>query len=248
MRRFALAIPATVAIGAMAAVGVCAVLFAQSTPPSSAAPERSPVLVELFTSEGCSDCPPADRMLAQLDPFVVILSEHVDYWDHQGWRDPFSSHESTQRQEEYALRFHTDGPYTPQMIVDGLAQFVGSDARRAKEEIGKAQKRSKALVKLTRTPKGVRIDISEAPGSASVMLAVAQDAAASDVSAGENKGRHLQHVAVLRNLRKVGSVKHGVPFSQEVPLPAAANEQRVVVFVQAGTVGEVMGAAEISAR
>jgi hypothetical protein len=219
----------------------CCALLAQST----ATPNRSPVLVELFTSEGCSDCPPADRMLAQLDQFVVVLSEHVDYWDHQGWKDRFSSHEYTVRQEDYAKRFQVDGPYTPQMVVDGAAQFVGSDAKRAKEEIGKAQQRTKAQVKLARTVGGVQINIEEAPSSAGVFLALAEDSAASDVAAGENKGRHLVHTAVVKSLRKIGSVKRGAGFSQTVALPATAAEQRVVVFVQEGTSGPVLGAAEI---
>jgi hypothetical protein len=222
----------------------CCALWAQSTPTGN----RLPILVELFTSEGCSDCPPADRLLGQLDPHVVALSEHVDYWDHQGWKDRFSSHEFTVRQEDYATRFHLDGPYTPQMVVDGTAQFVGSDAKRAQEEIDNAGRRAKAQVKLTRALGGVQIDIENAPRSAGVFLALAEDSAASDVAAGENKGRHLSHVAVLRSLRKVGSVKRGAGFSQVAPLPATAAEQRIVVFLQEGTSGPIVGAAELSSR
>jgi hypothetical protein len=211
-------------------------------------PARAPILVELFTSEGCSDCPPADRMLAQLDPHVVVLSEHVDYWDRQGWKDRFSSHEFTLRQEDYAQRFHIDGPYTPQMVVDGVAQFVGSDAPRAKDEIGKAGQRPKARVELARTADGIKITVSDAPGPAGVFLALAEDSAESDVRAGENKGRHLAHVAVLRSLRKIGTVKRGGGFSEMVTLPASAAEQRAIVFLQEGTSGPVSGAAEIARR
>jgi hypothetical protein len=184
-------------------------------------------------------------MLGQLDPHVVVLSEHVDYWDHQGWKDRFSSHEYTVRQEDYARRFQIDGPYTPQMVVDGVAQFVGSDAKRAQEEINKAAQHTKAQVKLARTAGGVQIDVENAPISAGVFLALAEDSAASDVAAGENKGRRLVHVAVVRNLRKIGSVKRGAGFSQLASLPATAAEQRIVVFLQEGTSGPVVGAAEL---
>ena len=228
---------------AMIAFIAAAHLGSQTSP----APSRSPVLVELFTSEGCSDCPPADRVLQQLDPYVVVLSEHVDYWDHQGWRDRFSSHEFTVRQEEYARRFQIESPYTPQMVVDGAAQFVGSDARRAKEELARAGQKPKARITLAPDPGGVRVTVADSPDSGSVFLALAQDSAASDVSAGENRGRHLVHTSVLRNLRKIGTVKRGGDFSQIVPLPASrqADEQRIVVFAQMGTVGPVFGAAEL---
>jgi hypothetical protein len=134
------------------------------------------------------------------------------------------------------------------MVVDGTAQFVGSDAKRATEEINKAAQRAKAQVKLTRAPGGVQIDVENAPSSAGVFLALAEDSAASDVAAGENKGRHLVHVAVIKSLRKVGSVKRGAGFSQTVALPATAAEQRIVVFLQEGSAGPVTGAAELSGK
>jgi hypothetical protein len=227
---------------ALAALAGCA-LWAQN----AAAPNRAPVLVELFTSEGCSDCPPADRLLEQLDPRVVVLSEHVDYWDHDGWKDPYSSHENTLRQESYVRRFHIDDAFTPQMVVDGVAQFVGSNAQHAVEEISKATERPKALVRVERRGAGIQVDVDGSPNPAGVFLALALDSGTSKVLAGENKGRDLRHVAMLRSLRKIGLVKRGSAFSQMVPLPASAVAQRAIVFVQEGDSGPVLGAAELGA-
>ena len=208
---------------------------------TAAAPTRAPILVELFTSEGCSSCPPADRLLQQLDPQTIVLSEHVDYWDHLGWRDPYSSHAFTERQETYARLFGIDGPYTPQMVVDGAAQFVGSDAHRAAEEIDKAGRRPRTDLHLVRTASGVHVEVANAAGAGDVMLALADDSDASQVRAGENKGRNLQHVAVVRSLRKIGSVKRGGSFATDLDLPGSA--QRVVVFVQESGQARISGAA-----
>ncbi|HEY1497348.1 MAG TPA: DUF1223 domain-containing protein [Candidatus Solibacter sp.] len=210
---------------------------------AAAEPARAPVLVELFTSEGCSSCPPADRLLETLDSQVIVLSEHVDYWDRLGWRDPYSSHASTLRQESYARAFGTQGPYTPEMVIDGAVEFVGNDSRRAADEIGRARSREKLGIRLTRTGSGVRIEIDPATKSADVMLALADDSGTSQVAAGENKGRSLHHVAIVRSLRKVGALKHGASFSQTVPVPAEAG--RVIVFVQDGTAGKIFGTAMI---
>jgi len=211
----------------------------------AASPERAPVLVELFTSEGCSSCPPADRLLQQLDSQAIVLSEHVDYWDRLGWKDRFSSPAFTERQESYAREFGLDDPYTPQMVVDGAAQFTGGDPRRAAAEIGKAASRPKAGVVLKRSGEGVRVDIEGAPSSADVWLALADDSDVTKVAAGENKGRELAHVAVVRSLRKIGSVKRGAAFSRQVDLPASG--QRIVVFVQEAGQARVLGAAMLPA-
>lgn len=217
-------------------------LFAFVVSLSAADSARAPVLIELFTSEGCSSCPPADRLLQQLDPRAIVLSEHVDYWNQLGWKDPFSSHASTVRQEDYSHRLNTEGPYTPQMVVDGSTEFNGSDAAKAARAVADASRHPKADVRIARTASGLEVNVSGAPHSAQIFLAIAENAAASQVSTGENQGKHLQHVAVLRSLRKIGSVKKGGTFTQAISAPDGA--QRVIVFVQEPDLGTVDGAAE----
>ena len=210
---------------------------------AAAEPARAPVLVELFTSEGCSSCPPADRLLQQLDSHAIVLSEHVDYWNQLGWKDPYSSAQFTQRQEAYERQLGVDGPFTPQMVVDGAAQFNGSDASRASSEIGKAGARHKATVKLSRSDAGIDITVEDAPRSGNVYLVLADRTDSSQVAAGENKGRQLQHVAVVRSLKKIGTVKRGQAFHKLVEMPREAAAQRVIVFVQESDLGPVTGAA-----
>ena len=210
---------------------------------TAAGPARAPVLVELFTSEGCSRCPPADQVLAALDSQAIVLGEHVDYWDHDGWRDRFSSHANTLRQEAYARHFGNQGPYTPQMVVDGAIEFNGADGHRALEEVTHARDREKAAVRLSRSGSGVDINVDNPPHSADVLLALAQDGAETQVEGGENRGRHLRHVAILRSMRKVGSVKKGGAFHQTVELKADSSAGRVIVILQDSDMGRVYGAA-----
>ncbi len=211
---------------------------------------RSAVLVELFTSEGCSSCPPADALLEALDsPEIVVLSEHVDYWNQLGWADPYSSARYSDRQRTYANRFGLDGVYTPQMVVDGAAEFVGSDRARAKNAIERAGHAEKATVRVFALEGRVRVEVDALPAAlqkrgAGVYLALASNEATSQVLSGENRGRRVHHVAVVRDLTQIGELHRGAPFAKEVPLAAASGAQmRVVAFVQERGQGRVLGVA-----
>ncbi|MFY9724305.1 MAG: DUF1223 domain-containing protein [Bryobacteraceae bacterium] len=221
----------------------CLLLLAAILPAAAAEAERAPVLVELFTSEGCSSCPPADLLLEKLDPRVVVLSEHVTYWDSKKWRDRFSSEEVTSRQQAYAERFHLDSTYTPEMVVNGAVEFNGSDARRAADEIAKAADVVKAVPRLSWADRGVQIGIDGAHPGDRVFLALADASDASSITGGENKGRQLRYVAVCRQIRRAGKVPAGGAYSALIDLPAKARQQRVIVWTQSGDAGVVASAA-----
>jgi hypothetical protein len=229
---------------------------------------RTPVLVELFTSEGCSSCPPAEALLATLykdQPVdgadVIALEEHVDYWDDLGWRDPFSSPEWTRRQREYAAAFRNGSVYTPQMIVDGQAEFVGSRRRQSEKEVSDRARRSKTEVMVTPSGSGadgtplfsVRVGIlTGATGDdlVEIWLAVAENNLQSRVTGGENAGEYLRHTSVLRTLRKIGMAESHKDLSfSDQPLvqldPGWKRENtRVIVFVQERKSRKILGAAE----
>jgi len=218
---------------------------------AAAAAQDRPVLVELFTSEGCSSCPPADALLEQFDRTqpvrgtdIIVLSEHVDYWNRIGWVDPFSSPAFSARQEEYARRFGTEGPYTPQMVVDGSEQFVGSDRRAAEAAIRARAAKPRASVRISAGDGSAIVEVDPLPGGAArkagVYVAWAAEEASSDVARGENKGRRLHHVAVAREIKQVGSVDSRRGFRGNFRLDAGT---RLVAFVQEGGLGPVWGAA-----
>lgn len=216
----------------------------------SAALNSTPVLVELFTSEGCSSCPPADALLRRLgrtqpvrNADVIVLEEHVDYWDRLGWKDPFSSEAATARQSEYGGAFGGSQVYTPQMVVDGHAEFVGSSEGEALHAIGAASQTPKPAVHLKWADGGmlaIAVDplMSSKSGEVSqVYLAVTENMLRSDVKHGENAGRELDHDGVVRTLTAVGKVSAGsTGFSSAVAAPAAhdwnRSNLRAVVFVQ----------------
>jgi hypothetical protein len=241
---------------------------------SAAAPmnggARAPVVVELFTSEGCSSCPPADDLLARLNDEqpvagaeVIALAQHVDYWNQLGWADPFSAHEFSERQGEYAARFGSEGVYTPQMVVDGGAEFPGGNSGKALDAIARAAREPKAELSLARadaqTDAGdalrlsvrvVRLPKLTDGDTADVLLAVTEDKLSSEVERGENAGRRLMHAGVVRRLMKIGYLSASTPPFAAEPLVALdqgwrRENLRAVVFLQEHTSKRVVGAAAI---
>lgn len=211
------------------------------------------VVAELFTSEGCSSCPPADALLQQIasqSPIdrveVIGLEEHVDYWDRLGWRDPFSSATFTNRQSEYARVFRSGQIYTPQLVVDGSFEAVGSDKPAIRAAIAAAAARPAATVHVfaTATNDQARVEIFvDIPtplarkGIADVLVAIAEDGLVSRVQRGENGGRTLPHSAVVRSLSTIATIPPDASRrSVSVLLPRSqewrTSHLRVVGFVQ----------------
>jgi hypothetical protein len=192
---------------------------------------------------------------------VVGLSEHVDYWDHLGWRDPFSSPAYTTRQAEYAARvFHSGSTYTPQLVIDGQYEAVGSDVAAVRKAILRASNAPKALVRLSAAHKNAgRIDVHvQVVHQAGVVLrergdiivAVTQDGLADDVSRGENRGRRLVHSAVVRSLTALGSVAGPEPaFTSSTSLPIDPtwnmSDLRVIALLQEHGSRRILGAGSV---
>jgi hypothetical protein len=227
--------------------------------------ESAAVLVELFTSEGCSTCPPADKLLTDLDQTqpiegaqVIALSEHVDYWNHLGWKDPFSSAEFTRRQTEYARQLGTGDIYTPQMVVDGRIGFVGSNAAAARDAITKAARSPRATVGLTftissPTSLGLTLRVKDIPDvsagdQADVWLAITEGRLMNNVLRGENSGRKLAHSAVTRKLVRIGTARDRA-FSAEHTIALDPHWKRqdikVIAFLQERSGRRVLGATAI---
>jgi hypothetical protein len=249
----------SLAVAILATAAICvSIVVAKTTEPG--VPRRA-VVVELFTSEGCSSCPPADELLGHLrqdlsakNVQVIPLGFHVDYWNSLGWKDRFSSAEFTERQEQYTHALKVDGPYTPEMVVDGEVEFVGNDAGRAQSTIRQqASQLETAQVKIA--PAGTDQLTIQVKGPASpnanalVMLAITEDNLSTQVGAGENGGRTLHHAAVVRELREIGML-HGGGMETTVLLKLdngwKRNDLRAVVFVQQGPSGKIEGAASVA--
>lgn len=225
-------------------------------------PARTPVVVELFTSEGCSSCPPADALLTKLTDlqpirgvYVIALEEHVDYWDRGGWRDPFSSPEFTSRQKSYVQQLRLDAAYTPQMVIDGCAELVGNNSGAVLSELAKAARSAKIPVHLTLREKSadhvsLAVQVDAAKSSGDVLVAITESKLATDVARGENAGHNLKHSAVVRKLVQVGKLKPGEAFSAETVVQLAPEWQpenlSAVAFVQERAGGRTLGATEIA--
>ncbi len=242
MKKIFMVMVAVVALAALVDVGASA---------------QTPVVVELFTSEGCSSCPPADALLVQLSqkapPGVdlILLGEHVDYWNHDGWRDRFSSAQFTQRQSDYEDHLHVNGPYTPQMVIDGHLQFVGNNTAALKHNLEVASAEPKAAQVTLQWEAGDHLKIavqSPVGKQAHVLLAVTEDGLTSSIGGGENSGRTLHHAAVVRELRNLGSAKNG-SFEKTVEVTRHPEwnpaNLKVAVLVQDSDSGPIVGAAAL---
>jgi hypothetical protein len=228
---------------------------------------KGPVVVELFTSEGCSSCPPADALLRRLEANpsvdgaeVIVLGWHVDYWDHQGWKDRFSSAEFTQRQQNYAEAFATNQVYTPQMVVDGRAEFVGSDETKARGAILEAANAPKTAATLMTRNVGpttieVQAEVKGRPGAAREVrtwLVITEKNLQSEVRAGENQGVLMKHAGVVRLVKRLGLI----PLSKDTRQTAVItiekgwkpHDMRAVVILQDDRSLGIVGAASIPLR
>lgn len=222
--------------------------------------QRRTVLLELFTSEGCSSCPSADRLLRKLDregsvrgAEVVVLSEHVDYWNHDGWVDAYSSPQFSKRQEDYASLLKAEA-YTPQLVVDGRKEVLGSNRSAIERAIEESVPLPKTTVAVNarKEAAGISVHIEVGPVAsekpARIYLVLAADQARSHVMHGENAGKDLEHVAVVESLVQIGTVTAGTSFQKDVrsalPPGLRAGNLRVAVFVQDAMSKRVLGVAQ----
>jgi hypothetical protein len=233
----------------------------RQAPPKSGGEADPPfAVVELFTSEGCSSCPPADALLGELvedartrQRPVYCLAFHVDYWDGLGWRDPYSDAALSRRQQEYARALQSDRVYTPQMIVNGSAELVVSDRTRARERIDLALKQpARAAVKLApegkQDPNSVVLayEVARAPRDGVLNVAVVERGLASQVRRGENGGRTLRHDNVVRAFRTI-RLAEAEKGTVQLPLPAdlVRKNSSAIAYVQDAAPGAVLGAAAV---
>lgn len=230
--------------------------------------KNNPVLVELFTSEGCSSCPPADNLITLLsnsqpiaNAQVIVLSEHVDYWNYLGWKDSYSSEDFTRRQYRYAQTFNSNQAYTPQMVINGKYELVGNNKNKAFELIAKSAKEETTEIKCrvkqqTKTSLELEFDVLNLAllpkdEMVEVMLAITEDDLDSDVTAGENARQKLHHIAVVRNLGVVGEINKTLvskyQSSTKINLSNQwnSNKLKVVLFLQGRTTFQVFGVTSI---
>jgi hypothetical protein len=231
---------------------------------ASAGTPSSVAIVELFTSEGCSSCPPADDLLRQINlkqtsagQLIVGVSEHVTYWNNLGWKDPYSAPGFTDRQNMYSSRLSHQGPYTPQMVVNGRYQFVGSDGgalQRALHDDAQRNHLALHIVSSTATVSGVDVRFAVADHQSKpldIVAVLTDDTDRSNVLRGENNGRILQHVSVARSLTRVATITEDVEESIHVPLPdgfhpGGGTGHHLILFAQEPHQGAILGAATMS--
>ncbi len=233
---------------AVTAAGIIGLSFISNSKPTSQSKEIKPVtgsytpvaVLELFTSEGCSSCPSADNLLPQLikmDASVIALSFHVDYWNRLGWTDPFSSSEYSDRQREYSRQLNLESIYTPQLVVNGEYEFVGSNRNKAESTIKKVLKEKTRVklnvdnVKMGDNKLHFTINTEGDYTKTNLLAALVQKQVTMSVKAGENSGAKLSHTNVVRILTmQTASAKN--EFELAIPKELTANQWQLIIYAQ----------------
>lgn len=224
-------------------LGALTLGMAISGQPGSAQEDRSPVVVELFTSQGCSSCPPADALLHKLSKRddVIALALHVDYWDYIGWKDKFALAGHTKRQKAYARTAGRRMIYTPQMIINGTDHVVGTHPMDVAELIDRHEETPAAVtVSVTQSGDTYTVNASALngnPGSSEVMLVRYEPEAVVEITRGENAGRELTYTNIVRGWETLGVWDGNAPFEARVEIDPPA-----VVFVQSAGFGPILAA------
>lgn len=234
-------------------LGIASCTQAQNSNPSDSAPGKAFAVVELFTSEGCSSCPPADKLIEQLQEEnpnapLYILAYHVDYWDHQGWKDRFSNRAYSSRQQQYVNWLNLTSLYTPQIVVNGQSENTGSDEGATEQAINNAlSHHSQGNISLSTSKKNDVLEVSYQfngdPKGNSILLALVQKKAKSNVTAGENTGRRLPHVQIVRALQAEDTRSQ---HSLQIKTPDGYKPEgyELIAFVQNKKTGKIIAAAK----
>ena len=224
-----------------------AVLLAAVSPAAA----EDVTVVELFTSQGCSSCPPADAQLRELskEPGIVALSLHVNYWDYIGWKDPFASATTTERQHLYANSLKQRFVYTPEMVIDGYTDVNGASSSAVESAISKARSRDRLRLKVAASVDGdeLKVSIPAADGAkkASVWLFEIDREHTTEVARGENGGRTLVNANVVRSMKKIGEWD-GQAVELTADLDDAKDRDACAIVIQEAATGPVLGATLVS--
>ncbi|MFZ0678810.1 DUF1223 domain-containing protein [Candidatus Binatus sp.] len=261
-KRFGL-VPWIVSVATVAAIGFGLFYKAVAFSQTDGAADGAPVVLELFTSEGCSSCPPADALITELGSSmksVIPLAYHVDYWNHLGWSDPFSSRQWSERQSDYARAMNLDGEYTPQMVISGGWQCAGSDAGSIERAVAAARSASplgRTSVQASLADAGSRkLDVkvnaqllsTAGTGRLVVMLAIYENGLVSKIGAGENGGREITYDYTVRKLLPAFELDAAQPgsFVQEMTIDLdpswSLDHLGVAAFIQDPTSLRIEGA------
>lgn len=238
------------------AMGV--IVTAGFTSSKKALPENGFAVIELFTSEGCASCPPADELIAKIQKEynkgpVYVLAYHVDYWNNAGWKDKYSSSVFTQRQLHYAQQLKiADGPYTPQAIINGTKEVIGSDEKQVRQALSEAFGNAPEAELSFKTPVIKNGDISltyqtqAGKGHTFLQLALVQKNAVSKVLKGENKGRTLSHIQIVRNFQSIDLKGNDTGTAHISWKPGASvSNYEVIGFLQDAATGNIIAATKL---